>query len=185
MPLHFPSKKISDLGFQIRERIEIREARRMKKPLNNNKKDLKTSKLRRLSDWAFDVKSPTSTPDRKIEGAEQNVTILLRSSVLAGKQRVNSDDRSSGTSYSPTCASMMSALSSSPNSQKRPVSKDDGIESYRNVHRSSAHDDDDDLIIWPSWDPPDVGPSTWWKYPPPGHNDARTAVEATSLGQHS
>ena len=184
MPLHFPSKRISDLSFQIRERIEVREARRLKKPLNNNNEESKISKLRRLSDWAFDVKSFTSTPDRKTKNAARNVTGFPRSSVLAGKQRSNSYDRSSGAGYSPTYASMMSALSGSPNSQKRPGFDDDGIGRRRNTYRSSANDEDD-LIIWPSWDPPDVGPSTWWKHPPPGYNYARTAVEATNAAHHS
>ena len=185
MPLHFPSKRVSDLRFQIRERIEVREARRLKKPLNSNNEEWKTSKLRRLSDWAFDVKHSITAPDRTGKSAVQNVAGLPRSSVLAGKQRSDSDDRSSGAGYSPTYASMMSALSSSANSQKRAVSEDDSIGPRRNMHRSSANDDDDDdLIIWPSWDPPDVGPSTWWKHPPPGYNDVRTAVGATNVGQH-
>lgn len=188
MPLHFPSRRISDFGSQIRERIELREARRLKKPLNHNDV-LKNSKIQKLSELAFDFRNAIPSANRKNKSVTQNVTGCSRSSVLAGKQLAHEHDRSSGAQYSPTYASMMSTLSSSSSYQGTLVSSKSRSNPYQKnfPHKRCQFqaDDEGDLLTRPSWDPPDVGPSTWWKHPPPGYYDAQMVEETLKTGKHS
>ena len=185
MPLHFPLRRISNLGSQIRERTELHEARRLKKPLNQNEV-LKASKLQKISDWAFEIKSAIPLPDRKNKSAARKVSGIPPGSVLAGKQPVHEYNRTSGARYSPTYASMMSALSSSSSHQSISNSSNSRSSSYQKEfhykHGRSKVNDEDDLVVRPLWDPPDVGPSTWWKYPPPGYHDMQIADQTMNKG---
>ena len=188
MPLHFPARRLSDIGSQIRERKELREARRLKKPLNQNETS-KVSKLQKISDWALEIKTAIPTSDRKNKSPTRNSPGFPRTSVSAGKQPLFGYDRSLGARYSPTYASMMSAVSGSSGQQRDSDSNKSCSSAYQkdnfhNDHRPQT-DDDDNLIIRPSWDPPEVGPSTWWKYPPPGYREVRMAEENLKARQRN
>ena len=146
----------------------------MKKPLYDE--DVKVSKLQKFSNWAFDAKVSQNKPHELFCDTSVGVsTTDCHQQVSSSKRQNKDDDSCTASSSSPT--SLISSPTSSTSSEASHAVSAKSVDSReatcQNDNRRSLPQQSRPNVVRsmlePYWDPPEVGPSDWWKHPPPDH----------------